>query len=314
MSSHETMLRQILDDAQKPEWEKAVEALQMVFAWCVEAATPEKVTSAVTGHSTERMQALMCLLQLSKALAEGTKYLRLLPTFFEVAVPGDTLRSSLLNNQDILQRKEQELSRIQADIEKLVEQEEVLKKQAEETEKLQQVLAERKENLERLTRIADPQVVQALQMQVNELEERMSPEGKEVEQLEGKILEEAGRLIVLQEEHLKGIHPQVVSSLEQAEAKEQELRELSAKLQESRERYDRASSEVERLEKELKPYIEADCMIAQALPEAKGVLDLLRRAESLIKTAEEALKHAIEEGERNAQRPPLSITGEVISR
>ena len=314
MSSFEEELRRLLDDVQSEEWKRAVEALQVVFAWCAEAATPQAVTCVVPDDSTPRMQALTCLLQLCRALEEGKKYLELLPDFLRVAEAGEDLRSKLASYQEEFQGRQQQLAQMEAELKQLTEQEEELREQVRQKESLQRLLEEHKSRLERLIRLAHPQVVQDLQVQVEELQKRMPPEGKEVEQLEQRVLEGAQRLIVLHEKHLKAISPQVVLTLQQAEAKEQELRELSVKLQQARSRYEQASPEVRRLLEELKPYIEADCMVAQAIPEATGVLDLLTRAESLVKTAEEALKHTIEESERNAQRHPLSITGEVIPR
>lgn len=311
MSPDEMELRKCLNEIQQEEWLRAIRALKASFTWCKGAATPERIMSGVPEES-KRALVLRFLLELSSALNIGMEYLDSLPQFFQIAQPGQTIRDELTRNQQKLGEGAQIISQLHDELDQLMQQEEALKNQAQKQEELRRALEERKRNLERLSHLADPQTVEALRQQVKQLEEHMPPEVIEVEKLEHEIMRKSEALITLSDHYLSVLNPRVASLLQEAQDKERKLQEVVSKLQSARERYDKVHEEIKRRMEELKPYIEADRIVAAALPNAQGVTDLLNRAESLLKAAEEALKQAIEENEQKAQCKPISIMGEVL--
>lgn len=305
-------LKQIIENTQMPQWRRAVQALQAAFAWCNQAATAEHITAGLSADQIPQVEALRCLIDLQRALQEGVEYLESLPGLYATAKAGPTLREELSSKQARLREVVENLARMRGELEQLTQLEEDLKSKAEEQQRLKSSLESRRAELERLSQLANPEAVEALQAQVKELEERL--QGAGVEQLQERLREQAGGLIQLRESHLQALHPQVGALLREAEDKERELQENIAALEHARMRYEQARSKLEEVKAELEPYMEADKIIVQAIPGTNNVLELLRRAESLFVKAQEALGQVMEKSEREAQLSVVSITGEPLER
>jgi len=298
----------LIENDRMPEWERAIKALEAAFAWCKQVATAQHITKIAGEFS--RIEALRCIIALHKALQEGIEYLDSLPNLLEAGQPGSTLWEDLKSKQARIRDIAGQLAQMEAELEHLIQVETDLKEKIEQQERLKHSLELRKAELERLSRLANPKAIRDLQEQVKELEERIK--SVEAGELEIRIRDQSIKLIQLLESHLQALHPQVSELLREAENKEREMRETVLALESARARYERARLELEKLKAELEPYIEADMIIAQALPGADNILKLLEEARYLMNRAEEALKHAMERSEREARLSVVSITGEHL--
>jgi len=293
------------------EYIQALQAVQTAFAWCVSAANPQSLST--------RPKALQALLELDKATDEGVKYLSCLPEIIEKCDPGESLKKTLLENASAIKNIAADISQLQLDLKQLSQQEEELKAQKSkldellkqrqiEEDKLQKKLAE----IEHLIRLTESGTLEELRQQVAELDQHLMPEAHETEQLEKSIEQKAQNLVVISEKRLKNLHENIEKLLADAESKRKELLDTEEKLRDARERYDKVQNELSERMDELQPYIKADSIVAKAIPGSNNVIDMLNKADNLIKDAERAIKTAIErEQEKIDQisKAPFTIGG-----
>jgi len=308
-------LQEIINNTQIPEWERAIKALKFAFSWCRQVATTQKIKEE-SQHSD--VEAFKCLIYLNDALSEGVEYLSsLLPELFELGNPTHKLKEELLTKKSLLQKITENLFQIKEELSQIIQIEEELSKKIEEHQKLKSALESRKAKLERLSRLNNLEIINALKAQIEKLEEYLRDIGVdvgEIERLEERLKEKAVKLIQLQESHLQAINSQINDLLRQIEDKERELQESIVKLKSVRALYEQVCSKLQKVKSELEScieVIEADKIISQDLG-IEDVSKLLDETRLRLNYAEEKLRAAIEQCEKNSQKSSISITGEPI--
>jgi len=293
------------------EYIQALQAVQAAFAWCASAANPQSLTS--------RPKALQALLELDKATDEGVKYLSCLPEIIEKCNPGPSLKDPLLKNFEAIKKSAADISQLQLNLKQISQQEEELKAKKSKLDELlkqrqieEDKLKKRNAEIEHLIRLTESGTLEELRQQVAELDRHLTPEVHETGQLEKSIEQKAQSLVVISEKRLKNLHENTEKLLADAESKRKALLDTEEKLRDAHERYDKVQNELSERMDELQPYIKADRIVAEAIPDSNNVMDMLNKADNLIKDAERAIKTAIErEQEKIDQisKAPFTIGG-----
>jgi hypothetical protein len=271
------------------------------------------VRTLANDQEIDRVEALLCLAQLKQFLSPVVQLTEAVPGLVQRGVAGQMKVASELREQsEALQEGLRRIEEIKQHIQELQEQEKQLAEQerhvkallAEEQE-LREKVERRRLELERLKGLANPEATEELRRQLDSLKLGIPQEVRNVEELERHLLERSQTLVTLHEEVLGGLEDRLRQELEQLREAEQKLKETDAALRDARARYDEVESQLRHRSEELKPYIEADRIIAQALPNARGVGEMLDQAERLIREGEEALRLAIQENEGRNRRQRL---------
>lgn len=272
--------------------------LQAAFAWCAAAITSNRLVNQTHG------EIVLILAELLQALKIGREYLSTAtPGLLQRVVAGERLKDAVQDHQSALEAGARELEQLHEALLSLSQREGQLRAQATERE----ALATRRAELEHLARLAEG--VEELRRQVEALETHLPPAGREVEVLERHIEARAQRLIVLSERTLAHVGRSVRAALELAEQKERERYEVGAQLRSATERYKQAEIELATLREPLRLYLEADRVVAQALPGAQTARGILDEAERLLQQADQALQQVLAAHAKAQRLDRLSFSG-----
>lgn len=188
-----------------------------------------------------------------------------------------------------------QLELLQQQIAALEVEEKQLQDQMDERQALQERLGELEANVERLLALANQ--IPELKAQVEALEQRLEGGGAEAGSLEQRLMTLSGSLLILGEEALARLRPELQEKLHQADKCELELRETCAALELARQRYQDAEPQLVERCAILRKYHAADALIAATLegvPEVENAAPLLDKAAELLSATDRVLRQAIE--------------------
>jgi chromosome segregation ATPase len=262
----------------------------------------ERVAKGLDPQGMQRLEALKFLVEWHNVLKAASACLKKVSEVEKKAKPGPTLKDAIEQKQEAILREAQELAQLRQEIESLAQMEAEWQSKAAEKKKLER----RYEELQRLAALADAGGLEELCQQVETLEQRR--ELLEVEKLEQNLEQGAQALVRLSEGCLSRLKENVRQLLELAQTQEGKRSECEKQLRRVRERYRQALEKWRKCHGELERYVEADWRIAKALPDSQekiDALDALDKVKELIRKADEALKIAIENNEKQQRREQL---------
>jgi hypothetical protein len=195
-----------------------------------------------------------------------------------------------------------ELETARAALAPLVQQEDTLRAQAAEYERL----THRRAELERLVRLT--QHMDALPRQVEELTRRLARRESAITQQEQQIEAGAEALVVLSSEIVADLGTRARHALREAERLEAARTAAAHQLQEAQARAARVEADLQKLHGELQPQLAADRAVAHMLSKDQPPHALLDQAERLMRQAEVALQAALKTQADTQQLPRLPLT------
>ncbi len=204
-----------------------------------------------------------------------------------------------------IQSREKSLHELKQELKKLSEKEKEWQKISEEYERLQKEL-NRLKNIQSLVE----------NLNLDELKEQVEQLKKvknliEADKLIQQISNNAGEILVLSNETISKLEPEVQKMLQQVEEVINKIKEKKQELSDLNEKYMKAKTEFENISREIKSLIEADEKIAKALPsnETGNILNAIEQVKSMIQTIEKSLEIAISKNQERYPKQKIFLGG-----
>ncbi len=167
------------------------------------------------------------------------------------------------------------------------------------------------ERLQRLESLIRDLNLEDLRQQVERLRERR--ELLEMDDLVAKLSQNANEIVLLAQEAISKLDSETQEILDNAEKMDKMVKEKAEKLSQTRERYERARQEWEKLKVELEVLLKADQRVAEALPQEQekvgDALEAIDKVKKLVQAIEDSLKMAIDANEKEHQKEPIFLGG-----